>query len=217
MSDRTEMVHKYAGRTVLALGAHPDDLELGVGGTLALLARAGANVIMAIVSVPNNLAERKEEAKRSADLLGASRVQFLFPDQCSRVEDLKTYELVDRVDDLVREHQPAVLLSHGLANFHKDHVLVYNACVAAQRLNFFDLFCYHPTSTRPIPLPFFPQAYVDISETVNVKMDAIKAHASQFGARGLDTVHFLDVARHYGRLAGVEFAEGLEVVRMKLN
>ena len=90
MSDETQMVSKYAGKTVLALGAHPDDLELGVGGTLALLSRAGARVIMAVVSIPSSLEARKTEARRSAELLGAE-VTFLFPDDCRRVEDIKTY------------------------------------------------------------------------------------------------------------------------------
>ncbi len=216
MNDEAQMFHKYAGKTVLALGAHPDDLELGVGGTLALLTRAGARVIMAVVTVPSHREARLKEARHAAELLGAE-VTFLFPDDCRRVEDIKTYELVDRIDALVNDYQPVALLSHGLADFHKDHVLVYNACVAAQRLRFFDLFCYHPTSTRPIPLPFFPQLYVDISATVDLKMRAIRLHESQFGGRGLDPGHLLDTARHYGRLIGVEFAEGLEVVRMKLN
>ncbi len=216
MNEEMEMVHKYAGRTVLALGAHPDDLELGVGGTLALLAKGGARVIMAIVSVPSHLEARKKEAMRSAEMLGAE-VTFLFPDKLCRVEDLKTYELVDKIDGLINDFKPAAVLSHGLADFHRDHVLVYNACLAAQRLSFFDLFCYHPTSTRPIPLPFFPQLYVDISKTVDLKMKAIKAHESQFGGRGLDPGHLLETARHYGHLIGVDFAEGLEVVRMKLN
>lgn len=216
MSERTEMVHKYKGRTVLAIGAHPDDLELGVGGTLALLARAGARVIMSVVSVPNHYEARTAEARRSAELLNAE-VSFLFPDQCCRVEDLKTYQLVDKIDALVEEYQPAAILTHGLTDFHRDHVLVYNACVAAQRLKFFDLYCYLPTSTRPVPMTFFPQVYVDISSTVDLKMQAIRVHASQFEDRGLDTGHFLEVARHFGRMAGVEFAEGLEVVRLRFN
>lgn len=216
MPEKTEMVHKYAGRTVLALGAHPDDLELGVGGTLALLASSGVNVVMGVVSVPNKYDERIKEAERAAKILGA-QVRFLFPDKQCRVEDLKTYQLVDKIDALINELKPAALMSHGLADFHRDHVLVYNACLAAQRLNFFDFFTYHPTSTRPCPLPFFPQVYVDISATVDLKMQSIRAHTSQFGDRGLDPTHPLDVARHFGRLAGVEFAEGLEVVRFKLN
>lgn len=216
MNDKAEMMHKYKGRTVLAIGAHPDDLELGVGGTLALLSKAGAKVIMCIVSVPNQYDARIVEAKRAADLLGAE-LRFLFPGQTCRVEDLKTYQLVDKIDQLVKDLEPAAILSHGLAQFHRDHVLVYNACLAAQRINYFDFFCYHPTSTRPVPLPFFPQVYVDISATVDLKMQSIRVHESQFGGRGLDPAHLLDVARHFGRLAGVDFAEGLEVVRLKLN
>jgi LmbE family N-acetylglucosaminyl deacetylase len=216
MSDPVDMVHKYAGRTVLAVGAHPDDLELGAGGTLALLSRAGAKVIMCVASVPGEHDVRVAEATHAAAVLGAE-LRFLFPGKTCRVEDLKNYQLIDAIDGLIKELKPAALFSHGLAQFHRDHVLVYNACLAAQRLNYFDLFCYHPTATRPVPLPFFPQAYVDISATMDLKMQSIRAHHSQFGSRGLDPSHLMDVARHFGRLAGVEFAEGLEVVRLKLN
>ena len=53
---------RYAGSTVLAIGAHPDDLELGLGGTLARLARGGARVVMAVVSIPADYATRRGEA-----------------------------------------------------------------------------------------------------------------------------------------------------------
>ena len=53
---------RYAGRTVVAVGAHPDDVELGIGGTLAALSEGGARVVMAICSVPVNLETRYAEA-----------------------------------------------------------------------------------------------------------------------------------------------------------
>lgn len=216
MDSSSQLVSKYRGRTILAVGAHPDDLELGVGGTLALLARGGARVAMVVCSVPNNLERRLDEARRGAALIGAE-VSFLSDQRCTRVEDLKTYELVERIDQLVSRHDPAAVLAHGLSNFHKDHLLVHNACLAAQRLHFFDFFCYNPTSCRPSPIPFRPQCFVDITATMEVKMEAIAVHSTQFGCRGLEFDYYRDLARQYGRLAGVKYAEGLEVVRLKLN
>jgi LmbE family N-acetylglucosaminyl deacetylase len=70
--------------------------------------------------------------------------------------------------------------------------------------------------TRAVPVAFHPRAYVDVSDTIELKMQAIEAHASQFGARGLDTELFRDVARLAGRMAGVKYAEGLDVGRMLL-
>lgn len=209
------MMARYAGQTVLAVGAHPDDLELGIGGTIARLSAQGTKTVMVVICVPNNLEARVKEARRAAEVLGCD-IRFLYADKPRRVEDLKTYELVQQVDDLVREFDPAALLSHGPTNFHKDHILAYNACLAAQRLHFFDFLCYYPTSCHPIQVPFHPQAYVDITGVIDRKMESINLHNTQFTCRGLTTDHYRDVARAYGRMAGVEYAEGLEVVRLRL-
>ncbi len=203
---------RYTGKTVLVLGAHPDDMELGVGGTIARLSKV-ARVIMAIVGVPSKLDIRLAEAARSAAILGAE-LTVLVPDACCRVEDLKTYELVGMLDALVERFQPALTLSHGPSDFHKDHTLVFNACVAMQRLASFDVLCYRPTATRPTSVGFQPELFVDISDTIDVKMDAIAAHESQFAARGLPIESFRDQARDYGRAVGVTFAEALEVSRL---
>lgn len=213
---RRELASKYAGKCVLAIGAHPDDLEIGIGGTMARLVEEGSRVLMVVICVPNHLEVRKAEAERAAKILGCD-LQILFPNDCRRVEDLKTYELVSLLDKIVQKHKPAAMVSHALNNFHKDHVLVYNACLAAQRLSFHDFFCYYPTTCHPVQVPFFPQAFVDISGTIDRKMQAIDAHATQFACRGMGTDHFRLNAREYGRLAGVEYAEGLEVVRMMLT
>ena len=55
--------HRYAGKTVVAIGAHPDDLEIGIGGTLAKLQRCGARVVMVIASIPKDFDVRIAEAK----------------------------------------------------------------------------------------------------------------------------------------------------------
>lgn len=213
---RQSIVSRYAGQTVLAIGAHPDDLEIGLGGTLAKLQRDGADVVMVVASIPKDFDVRLAEAKRGAEILGC-KLQMLVPDGPKRLEDLKTFELVGLLDGLIHQHQPAAVFTHSSADFHNDHLLIYNACLPTQRLAYFDLFSYHPTNCRPVPIAFHPKAYVDITDTIDAKMHSITAHASQFGGRGLDTEMYREFAHVQGRMIGVPYAEGLDVVRMLLN
>jgi N-acetylglucosamine malate deacetylase 1 len=208
---------RYAGRAVLAIGAHPDDLELGIGGTLARLARCGAHVVMAVVSIPAEYETRRREARRAAEILGCE-LRFLIDEgECRRIDDIKNYQLVGLIDALVREFMPAAMLTHSATEFHRDHVIVHNACVSSQRLGAFDFFSYHPTMCRPVPVAFHPRAYVDISDTMDIKMAAIEAHESQFGHRGLSIEMYRDIARLAGRMVGVQYAEALDVGRLLLS
>jgi len=204
---------RYTGRTVLALGAHPDDLELGIGGTLAALSRGGARVVMAVCSVPADFDTRYAEAKAAAAILGCE-LRVLMDGGCHRIEDVKTYQLVGMLDDLVRELGPSALLTHGPSDFHRDHVAVFQAAVSTQRLSQFDFYSYLPTMCRPVPVPFQPRAYIDISDTMETKIRAIAAHPSQFGARGITFELYRDIARLTGRMCGVDYAEGLDINRM---
>lgn len=213
---RGDVLGKYAGKTVLAVGAHPDDLELGIGGTLARLSAAGARVVMAVVSIPNNRESRIQEATEAAKILGCE-VRFLTKDRTMRVEDLKNHELVSMMDSLVRELEPAALFTHCFANLHTDHKLVHEACMASQRLKYFDMFCYSPTSCHTINVAFSPHAFIDITDVIEAKMKAIRRHSSQFSHRGLKTDHYRKSSNRVGQIVGVEYAEGLEVVRMRLN
>ncbi|HET6265246.1 MAG TPA: PIG-L family deacetylase [Usitatibacter sp.] len=209
------LVNRYAGTTVLAIGAHPDDLEIGIGGTLAKLQRNGANVVMCVASIPKDYEVRLEEATEGARILGCE-LKILMEGGPRRIEDIKTCELVGLVDGVIREYQPAAVLTHSKSDFHNDHLLIYNACLPAQRLGFFDLLSYHPTNCRPVPIAFHPTAYVDVTDTIDAKMHAISAHASQFGGRGLDTEMYREFAHVQGRMIGVPYAEGLDVIRMVL-
>jgi LmbE family N-acetylglucosaminyl deacetylase len=208
------LIERYTAATVLAIGAHPDDLELGAGGTLARLVRAGARVVMAIVSVPGDYEVRMTEARAAAAILGCELRVLI--EGGKRIDDVKPYQLVGMLDEQVRELAPAAVISHSANEFHGDHVAVHAATIAAQRVRFFDSFAYHPTMTRPLPVAFHPRAYVDISDSIDAKIAAISAHRSQFASRGLDPEMFRDIARMEGRLIGVQHAEGLDVGRMLL-
>jgi LmbE family N-acetylglucosaminyl deacetylase len=207
---------RYIGTTVLAIGAHPDDLELGVGGTLARMARGGAHVVMAVVSVPSDYEVRVAEARRAAQILGCE-LRILMDGQDRRIEDIKHYQLVALIDAQVRELCPAAVITHSASEVHRDHVSVYNASVSAQRLRFFDFYTYQPTMCRPVPIAFQPRAYIDVTDTIDTKIAAINAHESQFSGRGLDTEMYRQYAQVQGRMAGVPYAEGLDVGRMLLS
>ena len=209
------LASRYGGRTVLAVGAHPDDLELAVGGTLARLARESARVVMVVVSIPADFETRRAEALRAAQILGCE-LRILVDSGCCRIDDMKTYQVVGMLDSLVRELQPAALLTHSGSEFHRDHIAVHNACLSTQRLKSFDLSHFSPTMTRAVPVTFHPRTYIDVSTTIELKMQAIEAHLSQFGGRGLDSEMYRDLARLNGRMVGVKYAEGLEVSRMLL-
>jgi LmbE family N-acetylglucosaminyl deacetylase len=207
------LASRYGGRTVLAIGAHPDDLELAIGGTLARLARESARVVMAVVSIPADFATRRAEAQRAAEILGCE-LRILVDDDCCRVDDIRNHQLVGMLDALVRSVKPAAVFTHSASEFHRDHVVVHNACLSTQRLERFDFFQFSPTMTRAVPVAFHPRAYVDVTGTIDAKMEAIAAHTSQFGTRGLDAEMFRDIARLNGRMVGVKYAEGLDVGRM---
>jgi LmbE family N-acetylglucosaminyl deacetylase len=209
------LASRYGGRSVLAIGAHPDDLELAIGGMLARLARESARVVMAVVSIPSDYATRRAEAERAAEILGCE-LRILMDGECKRIDDIKNYQLVGMLDALVREVQPAAVLTHSANEFHRDHVTVHNACISTQRLKPFDFFHFNPTMCRPVPVEFHPRAYVDVTDTMEAKMEAIAAHVSQFGGRGLEAEMYRDLARLTGRMVGVKYAEGIDVGRMLL-
>ena len=211
-----ECSRRHARRTVLAIGAHPDDVELAVGGIAARWRRAGARVVIAVVTVPGDYARRRREAERAAGILDCE-LRVLVEGEGHRIEDFKAYDLVRLLDEQVRALSPDVVLVHGPSDTHRDHVLVHEAAISSQRLQFFDCFSYHPNFCRPVPVTFEPRVYVDISDTIDLKMAAIDAHESQFAARGITTDIFREIAHLTGGLIGVPYAEGLEINRMLIS
>lgn len=204
------LIHAYAGRTVLALGAHPDDVEISAGGTVARLVDGGARVVMAVAAVPADLDVRLVEARRAAEILGAE-LEVIHADRPRRVEDIPMSQLVRGFDDLVRRHEPAAVLVHSAEELHWDHLLVNRAALSAMRLRPMDLYFYAPTTCRPALSKWQPRIWVDIGATLGRKLEAIAAHQSQFEGRGLCVSAFQEQAKARGFQLGLEYAEGLDV------
>jgi N-acetylglucosamine malate deacetylase 1 len=210
----TCLAHAGEATRVLAFGAHPDDLEVGAGGLLARLASRGVQVIAAVVSVPSLIAERTKEATRAAAILGA-KLAILNPEKKSRVEDIPMHQLVAQMDTLVNDVRPDLVITHSAHDLHWDHGLVNRATVSALRRWPCNLLAYVSSyemnaqnSTRTVG-----QCFADISETIERKVQAIAAHETQLANIELDSTR--DLARAMGRLAGVQYAEAYEVLRLR--
>jgi len=201
------------GGRVLAFGAHPDDLEVGAGGLLARLSSAGADVTLAIVSIPNSTEVRKGEAQAAADVLDAE-LFILNEDKPCRVEDIAMHELVRRMDTVIGDVRPDLVITHSANDLHWDHGLVNRATVSALRRTPCDLLAYLSSPEMNAQSRSFGNCFADISGFVDAKLAAIACHKSQLPKLDLDSSR--DLARAMGRISGFEYAEVYETLRVRV-
>jgi LmbE family N-acetylglucosaminyl deacetylase/CheY-like chemotaxis protein len=194
---------------VLAVGAHPDDVEIGVGGILLRHAAQGhAVTVLTLTSgeaggVP---AERAEESRRAAELLNARLISSDLADT-SLSEGGAT---IAAISAAIREIRPTTVYTHTAHDVHQDHRSTHRATLVAAR-GIGRVFCYEaPSSTAE----FRPTRFVAIDEYLERKIEVIQAYTSQVKIR-----HYLDeellrcTARYWGRFAQARYVEPLEVVR----
>jgi len=185
-------------RRVLAIGAHPDDIEFGCGASLAKWADAGADVHMCICTDGSRgtwdadanlralVATREDEQRDAGKILGASGVHFL-----RRVDGEHTNDLATRADAcaVIRQVRPDVILGHDpwrTYRLHPDHreagLLTVGAIVAARDPHFFPEQNLAPH--RPATLLLFEPARIDhlerVADHLDRKVDALLAHHSQW-------------------------------------
>src|SRR5215216_369533 len=168
-------------QSVIAFGAHPDDLEIGMGGTLAKLARLGYDVNLVIATLPNFVKtdikeQRRIEATMSAKTLGCKSPQFL---DLSPDEITIGRKFVTMIDDIINKHKPEAVFTQWIGDSHQDHQALTRAVISASRdLN--NLFMYETTIPGGVTENAFrPQMYVDISETIDAKKSALNCFDSQ--------------------------------------
>jgi LmbE family N-acetylglucosaminyl deacetylase len=203
---------KENGR-VLAFGAHPDDLEVGAGGLLARLSQEGAEVMMAVVSIPANGEQRRKEAHAGADVIDAD-LRILFDEKPQRVEDIPMHELVRRMDQVVGDWRPDLVITHSAFDLHWDHGLVNRATVSALRRTPCDLLAFLSSPEMNAQSRGIGQCFADITATMEAKIQAISAHASQVPKLDLDSSR--DLARAMGRISGYQYAEAYEALRVRV-
>ncbi|WP_409301351.1 bacillithiol biosynthesis deacetylase BshB1 [Peribacillus sp. SCS-155] len=212
---------------ILAFGAHADDVEIGMGGTLAKYAAMGKRIMIceltnAELSSNGTVKLRKEEAKRAADILGVERVTLNMPDRGLFLSK----ELVDEVVDVIREYKPRLLFAPFLEDRHPDHGncarIVEEAAFSAGIRKYGtgrDMEPHKADGLYYYMINGFhkPDFVVDITETIDRKLDSLRAYKSQFvkSAGGVDTplvngyIETVEAReRLFGTEAGVSYAEG---------
>ena len=224
---------------VLAIGAHPDDVEIACSGTLAKCVKRGDKVIVCHVSTgnlghvvipPDELkVMRAAEAKRAGQLAGIEVISAGF-------DDLDIFDgnrsSRDRIVEVIQYAQPDFIITHNPDDYMPDHTavsrLVFDASFAATLPNY-------PTEAKRaaqlVPIyymdtlagvGFEPTEYVDISEEINLKIRMLCCHESQIvWMRDHDGIDFADMvrtcSRYRGYQCGADYAEGFRQCRTYLK
>lgn len=215
---------------VLAVAAHPDDLEQLCGGTLARFVQDGHEVTMCHVSrgdrgsfvhtMEEIAAIRHDEAANAATIIGARHVSLELSDGevSSADKDQK-----DLAIDVIRRVRPDLLITHHPSDYMPDHVEAGKLFEEASFVATLPLYKTAAPAHEVVPavyymdtlagLGFQPTEYVDISNTIDLKLASLAAHSSQVEwLREHDGVDVLEqtriVSAFRGFQAGTTYAEG---------
>ena len=224
---------------VLAIGAHPDDIELACSGTLAKCVKRGDTVIVCHVSSgdlghvvipPEELKViRANEAKKAGAMAGIEVIWGGF-------NDLDIYdnnkEARDKIVDVIKYANPDFIITHSPDDYMPDHTavsrLVFDASFTATLPNYKSKY-KDPAKLVPIyymdtlaGVNFNPTEYVDITDEIELKMDMLECHESQLvWMREHDNIDFADMVRtcskYRGYQCGAGYAEGFRRCQVYLK
>jgi len=201
-----------AARRIVCVVAHPDDLEMMAGGSVARWVEEGRSVHVITLSngswtSPDGRVMREpqaaiEEERRAAACLGYTVENLGYPAMELRFEDRLVCEVLRRID----ERGCDLLVCPWERDLHHDHEVASRVAVAAARRVPRVLMGQINHYLRDF---FAPNVFVDIRRTWSRKIEALRCYASEWARSGAEWESFLDeTTRYYGRLVGVERAEG---------
>ena len=210
---------------VMAIGAHPDDIEFGCGGTLIKHKEMGNDVTYVCMTDTESVdatkgkiirtkSELKSETQCAADVLGVDRIFYL------PFKDLHipfSIESVSQLETLIKQYQTDTIYTHWSGDSNQDHISTFKTTMAAARY-VPNVYCYEQI---PIPRhtdnPMRINTYVDITESFDDKIKAAECHQSQFKKyedAGFDVSENLTtLAKFRGIQANCKYAEGFQIIK----
>lgn len=204
---------KVKVRNVLAVGAHPDDIELGCAGALLQHKKVGDRVFMAVLTCgelgAKSVEGRSQEAQMAADVIGATLIHGPFEDGFVPL----TSETVNFIEQIIKKENIDTVYVHSPQDAHQDHLLASRATIAAARKINRVLFYQSPSTVE-----FNPTMFVDIKKHLKGKIAALACHHSQVeGSETLDLSVVKTTAHYWGSRGRLDYAEAFEPYRFSWN
>jgi LmbE family N-acetylglucosaminyl deacetylase len=204
---------------ILAIGAHPDDIEVGCAGNLLKYAKAGCHHDIYLLVMTNGArggeeAVRREEQERSAAILGAKDLIWGGYDDTELSPHMN--RMVSEIEVMIRKICPDFIFVNCGNDTHQDHRSLSKATVSATRYVRNVLFYEVPTTVN-----FSPLVFVDIKDTLEQKIDSLLAHHSQVMKTNIEGLSIADVVKSTAVFRGiqgrVQYAEGFVPLRLFVN
>jgi N-acetylglucosamine malate deacetylase 1 len=202
--------------TILVFGAHPDDIEIGMGGTISKLVKLGYDVNMVIATLPNftiadNKDERKLEAISSASILGCKSPEFL---DLSPEDIVFGRRMVSLIDSLIKKYKTTSVYTQWIGDSHQDHQILTQSVIAASR-DVNNLYMYETTIPGGVTEKAFrPQLFIDVTNEMENKIKSLKYFKSQnirCGPFWIDAIVGRSLYRGYQ--INTKHAEAFEIVK----
>ncbi len=198
-------------RKIIAIGAHPDDIELGCGGMLRKHVINNDEIYYIVMSLGEKSGDknkRKSETLEAARMIGACKVNFLYLPDTMIMHDGKTVGLLDKH---IEEIEPEIIYVHSPKDYHQDHENTAKSVLSSARNMKTSIFFYETPSTT---IEFRPVAYQDVSEVFEYKLKCIDQYISQKNKDYMEKEAIVGLAKTRGFTMGVRYAEAFEVGRL---
>jgi len=196
-------------KTILAVGAHPDDIELGCGGALCANYTMGNRIIAVFLTKGEKSGKediRMHETRDALNVLGVNEVYFGdFPDTAIP----NSHEVIEYLESYEVKYKPDIVYTHSVNEIHQDHRTVGWLSYSAFR-NSLKVLSYESPRVTP---SFHPTYFVDISNCINKKWEALKCHTSQQNKRYVTYESIINLSSFRGNQVGVKAAEAFEIIK----
>lgn len=198
---------------ILAIGAHPDDIEFGCGGTLIKYAQKGHSVFLLVLTLGSfggRSKVRKKEQDEAVKFIGAKDI---FWGELKDTELNNNRGLILKIEEVIRKVSPEIVFLNYLDDVHQDHRAASQAGISATRYIKEVLFYEVPTTQN-----FEPDIFVNIQDVLDKKLKLLKLHASQVDKTRVQNLTILESAQSCANFRGfqgrVKYAEGFKALRI---